>query len=110
MPWTNTVWTILRTLSVVAVGAELNPSTPADAQRVRWCFLCEIEQPAAVDTLCILQERMLLSPADSAAVKTLPQALRRRIVGNETRWRCRCRQWRHPVCGAPTKEIAPPAR
>jgi hypothetical protein len=48
-----------------------------------------------------MQGRVVLSPADSAAIKTLPEALRRRIVMNETRWRCRCEKWHHPVCGAP---------
>jgi hypothetical protein len=74
---------------------------PADAQRVRWCLLCEIEETPAVDTLCQLQGRMILSPADSAAVKALPEALQRRIVANETRYRCKCQKWQHPVCGSP---------
>jgi hypothetical protein len=73
----------------------------ADAQRVRWCLLCEIEEMPALDTLCTMQDRMLLSPVDAAALKALPGALQRRIVNNEARWRCRCQKWHHPVCGAP---------
>ncbi len=76
---------------------------PAEAERVRWCLLCEIEAAPAVDTLCTMQERVVLSAADSAAIKMLPEALRRRIVMNETRWRCRCQKWHHPVCGAPPR-------
>ncbi|MDQ2080240.1 hypothetical protein RA307_08610 [Xanthobacteraceae bacterium Astr-EGSB] len=76
---------------------------PAEAERVRWCLLCEIEAAPAIDTLCSMQERVVLSPADSAAIKMLPEALRRRIVANETRWRCRCEKWHHPVCGAPPR-------
>jgi hypothetical protein len=77
---------------------------------VRWCLLCEIEAEPATDTLCTMQERIVLSPADSAAIKTLPEALRRRIVANETRWRCRCDKWHHPVCGAPPLHLSPQGR
>jgi hypothetical protein len=76
-------------------------AAPAAADTVRWCLLCEIEETPAADTLCTLQERTILTPTDSAALKVLPEPLRRRIVANETRWRCRCQKWRHPVCGAP---------
>jgi len=76
---------------------------PAEAGRVRWCLLCEIEAAPAIDTLCTMQERVVRSPVDSAAIKMLPEALRRRIVANETRWRCRCEKWHHPVCGAPPR-------
>jgi hypothetical protein len=98
MRWKSLRWTISLTIWA-ALTISATPS--AEAQRVRWCLLCEIEEATAIDTLCTLQDRMILSPADSAAVKALPEALQRRIVRNETRWRCKCQKWQHPVCGAP---------
>jgi hypothetical protein len=86
-------------LSLTTLLATL-PAEPAEAQRVRWCLLCEIEETPALDTLCTMQERMLLTPADAAAIKTLPRDLQRRVARNETRWRCRCQKWHHPVCDA----------
>jgi hypothetical protein len=87
-------------LSATILAAAL-PAPPAEAQRVRWCLLCEIEETPALDTLCTMQERMIRSPSDATAIKTLPGELQRRLVRNETRWRCRCQKWRNPVCGAP---------
>lgn len=72
----------------------------AEAQRVRFCVLCEIEETPARDTLCSLQERVVRTPADAAAIKALPDALKRRVVANDVRLRCRCENWRNPVCGA----------
>jgi hypothetical protein len=88
-------------LLLAALLAAASMPAPAEAQRVRWCLLCEIKEQPALDSLCTMQERMLLTPADSAAVKALPDGLARRIARNETRWRCRCQKWQHPVCGAP---------
>lgn len=92
---------MLWTISLTILAALTISAIPADAQRVRFCFLCEIEDVPALDTLCAMQGRMILSPADSAAVKALPTELQRRIVKNETVWRCKCQKWNSPVCGAP---------
>jgi hypothetical protein len=97
MRWTRRSWTISLTIWALLTISVI----PADAQRVRWCLFCEIEETPAVDTLCQLQDRIILSPSDSAAVKALPEALQRRIVRNETRFRCKCQKWQNPVCGAP---------
>lgn len=79
-------------------------ATASDAQRVRWClFACEIEEAPAIDTLCTIQGRMILSPADAAAVKNLPVELQRRVVKNETRYRCKCEAWKNPICGEAKK-------
>jgi predicted transcriptional regulator len=87
------------TLLVLTISA-----TSVDAQRVRWClFACEIEEAPAVDTLCTMQDRMITSMEDSKAIKGLPEALQRRIVKNETRYRCKCEKWQNPICGAPAK-------
>lgn len=86
-------------LSLISLLTILGASS-ADAGQVRWCLLCEIEETPALDTLCTMQERMILSPSDSAAIKALSEPLQRRIVRNETRWRCKCQKWQNPICGA----------
>lgn len=95
MQWISRLLTISLTLLAL--------TSPSLADRVRWCLLCEIQETPAVDTLCTMQGRMIMTPADSAAIKALPVELQRRIVANETRYRCKCQKWQHPVCGAPPK-------
>jgi hypothetical protein len=82
----------------------LAPTITAEA-KTRVCILfCVDEVAETTDTLCTMQERMIRSSSDSAAVKALPLDLQRRIVANETRYRCKCTGWNNPVCDAPASQ------
>jgi hypothetical protein len=59
-----------------------------------------LDKVPSTDSFCALQDRTILTPADSAAIKALPDDLKRRIVKNETRYRCICQKWQNPICGA----------
>lgn len=91
---------MISTISLTLSAATVLPPA-AEAQRVRFCVLCAIEDAPTLDTLCSLQERVVRSPADAAAVKALPQALQRRLLANDVRWRCKCENWQNPACAAP---------
>lgn len=76
----------------------LSTISAASADRVRFCFLfCAVESPAAVDSFDKAYERVILTPADSAAVKALPRGVRERLTRNEVLYRCST-GWQNPIC------------
>lgn len=82
----------------------LSTISAASADRVRFCLLvCVVEsQGGAVDSFTALYNRVIMSPADSAAIKKLPRPLRERLTRNEVLYRCST-GWDNPICKAAAK-------
>ena len=92
MRWTRRALTISLTLLAL--------TSQSQAEKVKWCFLCEIQETAPVETFCALYSRQILNSSDSVSVKALPLDLQRRLVKNDTIYRCKCQKWQNPICGS----------
>lgn len=76
----------------------LSTISAASADRVRLCLLfCLVESAGATDSFSASYQRVITSPADSAAIKVLPRGVRERLTRNEVLYRC-SQGWQNPIC------------
>lgn len=70
----------------------------AEQGKVRFCFICEIEEPVPVDSFCQSYRPLIQKSGDGEELRKMRDDIRRRSDANDTFYRCRCKGWKNPIC------------